>query len=291
MCPGSVGDLRELGLRPMRELFLWWFLLSVFHMACGDADSTSVSPAALEAGGGDTLNGGSQVRELQPGILYRLGWSGAPDSWKNHRTIVNDLGYELVFEEAFLGTYSYQLVPCPEETGWLDRFTLIGKAWAGHDSGPEDPSAYLAGYVEEIGAAQPVDVAQVMLESGVYCQAHYLAAETPETAPNLPSDVLMVSHTVHLKGVWSAPWKESTSVFQVRSDLANGMLLDLLDESGESVRVDLSTSNVAVTLWRDLGGLFDGMDMDVMEEEALAKVFLLNVVNGASVDVKTVPRF
>ena len=253
-------------------VFVWVGILS----SCGGSDEGQIAAdegAFSEVDGDSGSPDSASLDRVIKGISYELIWENIPSSWSEIRSIKNDLGYELTFQEAWLGIYLVQLAPCPEEElGWWDPRGWIPTAHAGHDDGTPDSSAFLDGVVEEIGGETSVLLPPVELNVGSYCHLHVLYAETPEFSLLLPEEVHMVGKTVFLSGTWSAEWSPEPKPFTLSSSLGNGALLPLKES------VDLSQGGVQFQVFRQLESLFHGMDFAGMDQETLVKKFLLNLV-------------
>lgn len=268
------------------------FVLSTFLLSCqssGGGGSLFLRDGLLSDIIGPNLageDGGTFSEESaldfvsEPGIGYHFAWEDIPESWSEHRTLVNDLGYSLSIDSAWIGVYRVQLAPCPEEEStWWERWEWIPSALAGHDDGLPDLSAYLDGFVEDLGAEGTLHLPRISLEEGRYCDVHLLYAETLEYALYQPVEPHMVGLTVYISGSWTAEWSAEPTEFTLVSSLGNGALLPFEEA------VDLSERGVDVVFYRGLRTLFDGMDMAVMSATALEKSFLLNVVNNTRFEV------
>jgi len=214
-------------------------------------------------------------------VQYVFSWRELSSEWTQYNRIKNDLGYVLEFESALIGINRVQLVPCKTASStrfWQD-LSIVSLAYAGHDDGPPDPSAFSAGLVEEIGGGGVRETPVVELETGTYCGVHVLYAETPEFADGAEDE--MVGLTVLLRGTWRPEWNDTKLDFELKTTLGNGVM-HLFEEEGVEP-INLATDGVEIGVERSLLGLFNGMDFEVMNNKALSKVFLTNLVANTTI--------
>jgi len=214
-------------------------------------------------------------------VKYTFLWKDVPDEWSEAGVITNELGYSLEIERAWLGVNRIQLIPCKidEQQGWFKNFSIVASAFAGHDDGPPDPSAFDVGLVEEIGSALATETPIIQVETGLYCGVHVLYAETPEFAVDAEDE--MVGLTLLLRGHWWSPWSDTKTPFELSTTLGNGAIYDFEEDLNRNL--DITREGVEVKVERSFETLFNGMDLEVMSDKALSKVFLTNLVANTKI--------
>ena len=236
-----------------------------------DPDSTPTSASTPE----DQVQ---SDRVLQ--IIYRTAWdleglvsaegADSEDSASKIWSTINDLGFQIEVEEAYLVSHSAQLSECESETGLLERILRPARAHAGHGDN-YNSSALLVSKVEAIQARsepQRWGETQVQDRGQSYCSSFFLVAMAGPQALDLPQEVDMVGYSSYVRGRYRMPASdesESTSTsdegvsstadwqeFQIHSKQANGRLdslaspiqvgerrSDALDEAGCGGKCDL----------------------------------------------------
>jgi hypothetical protein len=202
------------------------------------------------------------------------------------RTIVNDLDYTVVLEEAWVVSYSAQLLPCSETAaapvselrrlarGAIAAIAPVRPAWAGHGDSSDTTTA--PGTAENLVSADEIVQPDRAVAEVEYCRAHYLVARADTEVANVSSDELSRNSLV-LHGTWNAADGASGRV-DVVSSLASGVYLDL------PVPIDVD-GPWTVTVSRDLGRLFDGIDFAAASENDIERAVLTSLVDHASVSV------
>lgn len=229
-------------------------------------------------------------------ITYHLDWTQdriSPNEDGQGWSVINDLGYHVAVERGYLVTASVQLVPCPKAdqggaASWLIDRLLPRPAYAGH-GGEQDESKTTLPYVESLTEPSLVNLDTVPVPHGaLYCQAHYLVAYGIEAAKNLPAEPNMVGTSLLVEGMVRASQTGPARPFSIKTDLVWGTITDLRPTAGTADHLRLTTGRdaVTVTLRRDLGTLFDGVDFDHMTEIDQAKAVLRSVTNQTQVFVE-----
>jgi hypothetical protein len=229
-------------------------------------------------------------------ITYYLDWTQdwvRPNEDGQGWSVINDLGYHVTVERGYLVTGSVQLVPCPQPdqggaASWVIDRLLPSTAYAGH-GGERDESKSTLPYVESLTEPTQVKLETVSVpQDALYCQAHYLVAYGVEAAKNLPAKPDMIGTSLLVEGVVRASETGPARPFSIKTELAWGTITDLRPTAGPADHLRLTTDHdpVTVTLRRDLGTLFDGVDFDRMTEIEQAKAILRSVTNQTRVFVE-----
>ena len=248
-------------------------------LMCTDAE------LVLDTNTPDDVNSDPRRVEETSEVRYHLAWDwGEAESSETGWRVTTDRGYDVEVTEGFLITYSVQLAPCAdEELGrnlGLNRLFGAQRAFAGH-GGLEDPSAWLDQVAEPLHTPEPLSLEPVQLDTGHYCRAHYLVARADTKARDLPGHVNMVGSSLYIVGTSRLAGAEAKP-FVLWSTLPVGELMTWSDP----VRpINLAEGGVDVTITRDLGRLFDGVNFDTMSQEAIEKTVLLSLASGLQVSV------
>lgn len=220
-------------------------------------------------------------------VHYELDWdwgdaTATADGW----TVLTDRGYQVVVTEGFLMTDSVQLVVCSDtdlgSVASLLRFVGAVRAWAGHGR-QQDPSAWRVGYAESLSRPSRVALGGVKVGSGVYCRAHFLVAGAETDTVGLPAAPDLVGTSVYVVGEATGADGEALP-FTIWSTLPVGSLVGWSDPVAP---IDTASGDVRVTIIRDLGHLFDGIDFATMGPESIEKSLLLGLANRVRVSVES----
>jgi hypothetical protein len=242
------------------------------------------------------IQGQSSVLSSTTEITYYLDWTQdriSPNEDGQGWSVINDLGYQVSVERGYLVTGSVQLVPCPQPdqggaASWLIDRLLPPPAYAGH-GGERDESKSSLPTVESLTEPTPVNLETVSVpRTALYCQAHYLLAYGVDVAKNLPSEPDMIGTSLLVEGLVRASETGPARPFSIKTELVWGTITDLRPAAGPADHLRLTTGRdpVTVTLRRDLGALFDGVDFDHMTEIEQAKAVLRSVTNQTQVFVE-----
>jgi hypothetical protein len=218
------------------------------------------------------------------GVRYHLAWAwGDAEPTEDGWTVVNDRGYEVRVTDGYLVTYSVQLAPCTEgdlDTG-LGRLFGIGRAHAGH-GGEEDPSAWITGLAEPLASPEVRSLEPVIVDSGTYCRVHYLVARAETGTLDLPEEMDLMGTSLYIEGTVASAGDEPEP-FTIWSTLPTGQLMTWSDPV---TPIDLDADGLDVTITRDLGHLFDGVEFATMSAESVEKTILLGLAERVSVRVE-----
>ncbi len=225
-------------------------------------------------------------------LIYRLQWElGAaqpsPDGlgW----VVDTDLGYTVHVESGWISTYSVQLIECEDQddahTHDDDDLAALwnavagsGVAWAGH-SGETDASISTAGVVETLDGTMTAELAAVTVTNSTrYCEAHWLAFRADDTVQG-NDDGSLDGRTLWLTGTYRAPGDDVDSPFIIETSLGNGVILGL------PTVIDTASTGAVITVRRELGRLFDGVEFATDADARIEQRILANLVASASVVV------
>lgn len=227
------------------------------------------------------------ARAISGDIHYQAtwAWGRAVDTPGPGWQVTNDLGYLVTVEEGYLASYSTELVECARQ----DTPSLLeqilgainpGVALAGHSQGP-NPAAVAVSRVESLAEPASVDLGRVSVSYATYCQGHYLLARATPDAVNLPASDA-IGTTLYLQGTYQLGDDEAVP-FVIETNLAWGGMSDLYlaDAPDQPIYAAISRDALQVTIERDLGTLFDGVDFATTDAEARAKTILRTFTSNA----------
>jgi len=228
--------------------------------------------------------------------------------------VTTDLDYRVMLERGYLTTNSVELIPCddtsaaklseaeyqgesrvPDNTKIQDalfqRFNTrilnpfkLQPAYAGHGNPVYNPSRLTRPYVETLTRPAAVQIETHSVPRAAYCQAHYLVARAAGAVQNQPADPTLGGVSLWLEGKYKAPRSAIAKPFTIKTRLAWGTITRLttlppplsLKGLQNNHRLELATraSPVRITLRRNLGAMFDGVDFESMSERDRAKAVL-----------------
>ncbi len=237
-----------------------------------------------EAGGG-AVDPGDEGNE----VVYRLEWDleGADPHPEGGWILAQPDGTEVWLERGWLTSYSAELLACPSEAE-AERQIRSGWAFAGHGSGPPGSSAVTQARVEALHSPESVEFGAPLVESGRWCQLHYLIAATPWNALGLSEDGLMVDRTLRLEGTWFGV--EESLPFVIETDLASGTIAALHPEGmigveAAALTLDTSVEGGTMRVTRRLATIFNDVDFETMGDVDRAKAVLSRVMKDVSVEL------
>lgn len=186
-------------------------------------------------------------------VSYLLSWEWGdaepqPDgSWM----VTNDLGYEVEVRHGFVVAYEATAIGCGGGSGWfgslLDAF-VPGAAWAGHAQSADE--TVVAEVIESLTDPVSRSLGVGWTTTSEYCESH-LAFGTAD-----PSDTTLFLSLI----------VDGTRPIEIDTELSWGTLGDLTGEAG--------AGELEVEIVRDLGSMFDGVDFDAADDEAIAVAVL-----------------
>jgi hypothetical protein len=170
--------------------------------------------------------------------------------------------------------FSLELVECPPATGLLE---LLGPppAFAFHSANQVNPSTLRTAPIESLTDPVDRDVGSITLPPQAYCAVHYLVARATRESVGLPADVDLVDLSLWIDGSYRRPGGGDDVPLTVRATSPFARLQPVAPP------VDTGVGDVRVVIRRDLGTLFDGIDLDATSAPVLANRLVENVVQHA----------
>ncbi len=227
--------------------------------------------------------GGTQSVALR----YELHWLG-PEPER----LVNDRGLSLHIDQMYLSHASLELLACGEDEASASRAasarpfrTWMAVAAAGHGD-VRGPTALRQALPEWLGPRVTLSET-VSAPPGAYCGVHVLIARsaTPDglTGADVPPQT-----SLFLRG--RAQGADGTTVdFVVHSKLAHGAVFDL-EVPLEALQSPRDGTTHRVLLERNLGALFDGVELRDLRNDRVDRTILRNLMRATRAQVASRPE-
>lgn len=245
---------------------------------------------------------GPSADEGSPGAyLWAASWSLTWDTTRldpargGGWSVKTDMGYAVRLKYGWLVDHSVSFGPC--DTGGasagvggssaLRLFGLGIREARAHDDA--DPSAIEAMYAEDLLHPEPAGPWPMTFEAKRYCRAHWLIARATAKLSAPPSVApLLDGRSLYLAGTWERGG--ARRAFTVDTWWPAGHLRDLdevLDPSAlAAARADGGAYAARVTVKRDLGAMFDGIDFETASEEVITGLTVENLAARAELKVE-----
>jgi hypothetical protein len=211
-------------------------------------------------------------------VRYSVAWSWEGATWNDAHhsySFRSDRGYTVRLEAGYLGTASFELVPCqvntapapPVQRAFLDLL-LPAAAYANHGYA-HDASLVQAPAVESLLRSGAYEFG-VGHTSGVrYCQLHELLVPLDQQA----EDGFHLDHwSAFIRGAWTLPNGGEEHAFAAHVNLRGGALVDLPEPHG--------AGPFAVRVTRSAVHAFDGVTLEKLSSSELAYAFLRGLTKG-----------
>ena len=148
--------------------------------------------------------------------------------------------------------------------------------------------------VEDLSSPSEVVAGEVTVTTGdLYCQLHYLVGRSSKEVFEAPEDISMLGTSMHFEGRWIPPGGGDAVPFEIRTTLAWGDLWELpnvgevgVDTAGEATVVDTDVQGAVVTVNRELGALFEGVDFETMNDAYRGQQVLESLFASVSVELQ-----
>ena len=203
-----------------------------------------------------TGDGDPIVREQ---VSYTLDWrwGAARRHPEGGWTVTNDLGYSVHVTGGRLVSRNLELVPCaaipaPSPLASLTRWLGPVEALAGHSSLTPNESKISKSYEEDLADPGSSYLESLEVTDPEYCRAHYLVARATRSRPGAAA--------FSVTGTWTRSKDERGIPFEIRSSGAYGQFLGLTSAAGDVVNRRTILGGIHVTVSRELGTMFDGVD-------------------------------
>ena len=210
-------------------------------------------------------------------------WERAEPRAEGGWSTESDLDYAVHVERGWLVTHSVALSPCEVAVAatrrgvpWLGLLG-IGLARAHHGEF-DDLSLDAVVLPESLATPTATVLERHEFPEGLYCGVHWLAARGE---PGTWGGRTALDWTsLILEGSWSRGSEEG--LLEVDTSFAIGAAWSL----DEALVVPGTAGELGARLSRNLGALFDGLDLRDIGEDALAWGLLANLAGGADVEVE-----
>jgi hypothetical protein len=253
----------------------------------------------------------SSLCEAKPhDVRYSMDWdwgTAIPTSTGTGWEVINNLGFRIVVEKAYLVTYRTGLVAC-EEADLVDpqrdnphqmctasswSWSLIPNAYAGHSFVDDDPVVITTSYVEDLSNPKLTDLGIVTVGGQTYCRVHYLLARAEREAVGLPEDVALVDSTIYLQGRYFAPDSNEAVAFTILDASADGALVDI--EGDQAIAppslslINVDYEGAQLRLIRNLGFMWDEVNFVSMSPRDIARRVLGNLTSTLKLEILRSP--
>jgi hypothetical protein len=243
-------------------------------------------------------------------VTYSLDWNwgeASPLESKPGWTVLNNLGYRIEVETAYLVTYRTGLVTC-EESDLLDTqrensfgscmaskwtWTLFSNAHAGHSFTDDDPVVITTPHVENLAQPSSLSVGTVSVSDQKYCRLHYLIARAEREAVGLPNDVALVDSSLYVAGHYFLPDSDDPVSFSILSNAADGALVDIgpatsgTDQTLGMIQVAFEGANISIV--RQLDRMWDEVNFVSMSERDIARQVVGNITSSVNLEIIRTP--
>lgn len=223
-------------------------------------------------------------------------------------TWTTDRNFTVTLEQAYLASYTVQLVRCKPGEGapatpstpaipatgqqGFNLFSLFSPsvAFAGH-SNTLEPSAAPRPWVDSLLDPTPRTLAPVLFPAEALCNAHYLVARANEESLDRPSDPDMMRVSLLVKGTWQASGEKESHPFTWKTSAAHATVKDIsavsrLDPSQTPSAPTSAPGTLLVSVTRDLDTLFSGIDMATADEKTGTRALLKNLLANTRIEAK-----
>lgn len=227
-------------------------------------------------------------------ISYVLTWNTDGVEFKEDGfSLKNNLGIDVHIDTAYLVLYSTQMVACETNDSILGRiydWLMPRIAYAGHGGENRDPSAMLIPTVEDVLNPQRLELGSQAVSDMLYCQIHYLVGRAEDNAQFLPAEPDLVGTSLYLRGTWSSNDSEDSSEFLVETSTAYGALKYLYPvqsygDEGAAYELDMNQTGAEVVIERYLATMFDNVDWREMNDTAVERKVLANIIDQLQITV------
>jgi len=216
-------------------------------------------------------------------VQFDLAWDTAGAKVEDgHALIATDTGYEVELDRLTLTTYSVELMPCqPLPPPKKAAISFIGTAWAGHQAGHPVTRTNKSGFEAPL-TADTLTMDKIPVPDVAYCGAHYLIGRLLDPPPGMdPANTVGFSLRAH--GRYHKAGADTWTELTLDTPVAHGILLDFPDTTKGTRFKD----GDVLVVTRKLGPMFNGVDFQTMDEAAVVRQILRQVVSGTVVSWHT----
>lgn len=196
-------------------------------------------------------------------------------------SVVTDLGYAVHVTRGWVVDQSFAFGPCVVPDAGARRVPTLAVR-AAHAHGEDDPSTLTVFAVEDLVALADTDPFPALFAPTKYCRAHWLVARAIESpATHLRREAL--GSSLHVDGAWS----RGAEAGEVHIDTwwTHGRLVDLAATTVGGLPSDDVARAARVTVTRNAGAMFDGIDFAQANHREVAWGVLDRLTETATVSV------
>jgi hypothetical protein len=211
----------------------------------------------------------SSVSEVSEGLVLSVHAEAPARAADGSLTVVNDLGYIVRLDRAYLVSSSVEIFACEGAAARLWRRAVLGRAEA-HALG--SPTRLGTAFVEPLtGNEGSRPLGDIRPPPGRYCRVAYTASAADGDAVGLPTDLAVAGKTVYLAGTFRRgaalprPFTVASSVpFTVQMDIADTDLF-------------AATARPTLVVRKEADHWFDGVDFEGQPPRVIAAAVLENM--------------
>lgn len=215
-------------------------------------------------------------------VRFDLAWDTAGAMLSDGRAVITtDTGYEVELDRLTVITYSVELMPCAPLPAKRASLGIIAAAWAGHEAGHPPTRTNQAAFETPLTAGT-IAMDRIPVPDVAYCGAHYLIGRLLDPPPGAsPADTVGFSLRMHgrTRKAGEGAWNELT----LDSPVAHGILVNFPDAKGGTRFKD----GDVVVMTRKLAPMFDGVDFQAMDQAAVVRQILRQIVSNTVVSWHT----
>ena len=240
-------------------------LLGALGAACSGA------PDAEPAGGAAADPADSARGLLLSEVQWSLEWDRArvepaAAGWAT----LTDLGYRVRLESGWIVDYGLSLGTCATPAG----DTLDAANWAASID-----AAVMPMHAEDLAHPSDLGLGPRAFTAWRYCWAHWLLARASESV-DAPREASLVGTSLRIDAIWARSGDSGER--HVETWWPRGTLVELTaladPDELDAARRDGEPRAAYITVKRDLGALFDGVDFAAASDEVVAARLLENLV-------------
>jgi hypothetical protein len=191
----------------------------------------------------------------------------------------NNLGYTVTLQRGYLVTQRAGLLFCDHPHGPFSWLAMRPPVVRAHE---EDLAGVVSRlWVEPLHEPVPRSYGQRTVNDPAYCQASVQVAPATSTADQLPDDLDLVGMSLYLEGTYQIG-NSDEAPFVITNNGSHGLSTGLHRAADRNTLYEarIGQEVVQVTIERNLGAMFNGIDFANQPADQAGRTALRNVVGG-----------